>query len=199
MLDRIWFALLGAGVVFGAFAGSVDAVTEAALTAAEDAVSLSIEMCGLLCLWLGVLRIAEASGLVDALGRALSPLVGKLFPDVPPSHPAFASIVMNFSANLLGLGNAATPFGLKAMSQLQELNQGGKEASPAMITLLALNTSGVTFIPTLVISLRLAAGSRAPACIIAPTALASSLGLMFALLLDGVLRRRSRRRRAPSA
>ena len=198
MLDRIWFALLAAGVVFGSVTDSVDAVTAAALTAAEDAVSLSIKMCGLLCLWLGVLRIAEASGLVDALGRALSPLVGLLFPDVPRAHPAFASIVMNFSANLLGLGNAATPFGLKAMSQLQELNRGGEEASPAMITLLALNTSGVTFIPTLVISLRLAAGSRDPACVIAPTALASSLGLAFALILDGVLRRRSRRRRAPS-
>ena len=199
MLDRIWFTLLGAGVIFGVLTGSADAVTAAALTAAEDAVSLSIEMCGLLCLWLGVLRIAEASGLVGALGRALSPLVGSLFPDVPRAHPALASIVMNFSANLLGLGNAATPFGLKAMSQLQELNRGGEEASPAMITLLALNTSGVTIIPTLVISLRLAAGSRDPACIIAPTALASTLGLAFALLLDGVLRCRGRRRRAPSA
>ena len=199
MLDRIWFALLGAGVIFGVLTGSTDAVTAAVLTAAEDAVSLSIEMCGLLCLWLGVLRIAETSGLVDALGRALSPLVGLLFPDVPRAHPAFASIVMNFSANLLGLGNAATPFGLKAMSQLQELNRGGEEASPAMITLLALNTSGVTFIPTLVISLRMAAGSRDPACIIAPTALASSLGLVFALLLDGILRRRGLRRGVPSS
>ena len=199
MLDRIWFALLAAGVIFGAVTGSMDAVTAAALTAAEDAVSLSIEMCGLLCLWLGVLRIAESSGLTDALGQALSPAVSLLFPDVPRAHPAFASIVMNFTANLLGLGNAATPFGLKAMSQLQELNRDREEASSAMITLLALNTSGVTFIPTLVISLRMAAGSRDPACVIAPTALASSLGLVFALLLDCVLRRRSRRRRAPSA
>lgn len=194
MLNWIWFALLACGVVYGAATGSLEVVTEAALAAANDAVRLVIEMCGLLCLWLGVLRIAEGSGLVDRLGRLLSPLVGLLFPDVPKTHPAFSAIVMNFSANLLGLGNAATPFGLKAMSYLQELNRSREEATPAMITLLALNTSGVTFIPTLVISLRMAAGSRDPACIIGPTALASSLGLAFALTLDGLIRRRQRRR-----
>lgn len=181
--------MLAGGIVYGSLSGNAEAVTEAALNAAGDAVVLIIEMCGLLCLWLGVLRIAEASGLVNKVGRALSPLVGLLFPEVPRAHPAFAAIVMNFSANLLGLGNAATPFGLKAMSHLQELNREKDTASPAMITLLALNTSGVTLIPTLVISLRMAAGSRDPACIIAPTALASGLGLVFALLLDALLRR----------
>jgi spore maturation protein A len=194
MLNWLWFVLLAVGVLYGAAAGSLDAVTEAALTASGDAVRLAIEMCGLLCLWLGVLRVAESSGLVDRLGRALSPLVGLLFPDVPKTHPAFSAIVMNFSANLLGLGNAATPFGLKAMSYLQELNRSKEEATPAMITLLALNTSGVTFIPTLVISLRMAAGSKDPACIIGPTALASSLGLVFALTLDALIRRRQRGR-----
>ena len=189
MLNWIWFLLLAGGVLYGAVSGNMGAVTEAALQAASDAVRLMIEMCGLLCLWLGILRISEASGLVDRLGRALSPAVGLLFPDVPRSNPAFAAIVMNFSANLLGLGNAATPFGLKAMAHLQELNQRPDEASSAMITLLALNTSGVTFIPTLVISLRMAAGSSDPTRIIGATILASSIGLTFALLLDGFLRR----------
>lgn len=189
MLNWIWFFLLAAGIVYAAAAGTMEQVTQAALASAQDAVTLIFEMCGLLCLWLGILRIMEASGLVDKLGRLLSPLVGRLFPQVPREHPAFAAIVMNFSANLLGLGNAATPFGLKAMEHLQQLNGGGEQASPAMITLLALNTSGVTLVPTLIISLRMAASSSDPTCVIGPTALASSIGLTFALLLDAALRR----------
>lgn len=190
MLNWIWFALLALGIVYAAATGNMEPVTEAALTAANDTVLLIIEICGLLCLWLGILKIAEASGLVRQLGRLLSPLIGLLFPDVPRSHPAFSAIVMNFSANLLGLGNAATPFGLKAMQHLQELNQGRDSASAAMITLLALNTSCITFIPTLVISLRLSAGSSDATCIIGATALSSGLGLLFALVLDRLLRRR---------
>ena len=178
------------GVVYSAASGNITPVTEAALAAANDAVLLIIEICGLLCLWLGMLKIAEASGLVRRLGALLAPLIGLLFPGLPRSHPAFSAIVMNFSANLLGLGNAATPFGLKAMQHLQELNQGRDSASPAMITLLAMNTSCITFIPTLVISLRMSAGSSDPACIIGATALSSGAGLLFALCLDRLLRRR---------
>ncbi|MBR2783350.1 MAG: spore maturation protein [Firmicutes bacterium] len=194
MLNWLWFGMLAAGFLCGAAGGRMEQVTAAALDSAGEAVGLIVDMCGLLCLWLGVLRIAEASGLVQKMGRLLSPVVGLLFPELPPSHPAFASIVMNFSANLLGLGNAATPFGLKAMSQLQQLNREPDRATASMITLLALNTSGVTLIPTMMISLRLACGSRDPSCIIVPTALASGIGLIFALILDALLRRRQQGR-----
>ncbi|MBR5430709.1 MAG: spore maturation protein [Firmicutes bacterium] len=193
MLNRIWCGLLAAGVIFAAVTGQMEQVTEAALASAKEAVELSLGMCGLMCLWLGMLRIAAAAGLVNGLGRLLSPAVGLLFPEVPRDHPAFGSIVMNFSANLLGLGNAATPFGLKAMSQLQELNRDPEQASASMITLLALNTSGITLLPTMVISIRLAAGSSDPTCVIGPTAVSSSLGLLCALLVDAGLCRRQGR------
>ena len=194
MLNWIWFGLLGIGIAYASVNGNMAAVTEAALGASNDAVALIFEMCGLLCLWLGILRICEASGLVAKIGRGLAPLIGRLFPQVPPDHPAFTAIVMNFSANLLGLGNAATPFGLKAMAHLQELNNEGDTASAAMITLLVLNTSSITLIPTIIISLRMAAGSVDPTCVIGPTVLASSIGLSFALLLDAALRSRVRGR-----
>ena len=178
------------GVGYGMMQGNLDAVTEAAFAAANDAVLIVIEICGLICLWLGMFKIAEASGLVKALGRLIAPLVRHLFPSVPERHPAFSAIVMNIAANLLGLGNAATPFGLKAMEHLQTLNADKSVASAPMITLLAMNTSCVTFLPTLVISLRVSAGSADPTAIIGATILSSSIGLLFALLLDRFLRSR---------
>ena len=190
MLNWIWFGLLAVGIVYAIPSGNIANVTEAALAAANDTVLLIIEICGILCLWLGMLRIAEASGLVKSFGRLLAPLVSRLFPSVPKDHPAFSSIIMNFAANLLGLGNAATPFGLKAMEQLQSMNPDKDHATPAMITLLVLNTSCVTLMPTMVISLRMAAGSTDPTVIIGATALSSTIGLIFALTMDRIFRRR---------
>lgn len=189
MLNWVWFGLLAVGVIYGGASGSMAAVTESAFAAANDAVLIIIEICGLLCLWLGMFRIAESSGLVNSLGRLIAPLARLLFPCVPDSNPAFAAIVMNIAANLLGLGNAATPFGLKAMEHLQALNPEPQRASAPMITLLALNTSCITFVPTLVISLRASAGSADPTCIIGATILSSGIGLTFALVLDRLLRR----------
>lgn len=188
MLNWVWFGLLAGSIVYAAINGNIEAVTAAAFKAANDTVVIIIEICGLICLWLGMLKIAEASGLVRRLGRLIAPVVRRLFPDVPEQHPAFSSIVMNISANLMGLGNAATPFGLKAMEHLQSLNQDKLSASPPMITLLVMNTSCITFIPTLVISLRLAAGSVDPTAIIGATVLSSAIGLTFALALDRILR-----------
>ena len=190
MVDWIWFLLLAIGVVYGIATGNVNAVTEAAFAAANNAVVLILEICGLMCLWLGLLKIAEASGLVAKLGKLLSPLIRRLFPDVPASHPAFSFIMMNAAANLLGLGNAATPFGIKAMEQLQTLNPRKDTATPAMITLLVMNTSCITLLPTMVISLRVSANSADPTAIIGATVLASSIGLLCALLLDSLMRKK---------
>jgi len=189
MLNWIWFGLIAVGVGYGMLTGNLAAVTEEAFAAANDAVLILLEICGLTCLWLGMLKIAEASGLVDKLGKCIAPLVRRLFPDVPAGHPAFSSIIMNVAANLLGLGNAATPFGLKAMEQLQTLNRDQATATPAMITLLAINTSCITLLPTMVISLRASAGSAEPTAIIGATILSSTVGLLFALVLDRILRR----------
>ncbi len=190
MLNWIWFLLLGGGIVYGACAGTLAAVTDAALAAAADTVTLILQITGLLCLWLGMLRIAEESGLIRLLARWLSPIMALLFPDVPRQHPAFASMMMNMAANLLGLGNAATPFGLKAMEQLQTLNPHPDTASTPMITFLAINTSSITLVPTLVISLRAAAGSAAPTEIIGATILATACGTTFAICFDWLLRHR---------
>lgn len=194
MLNWIWFGLIAVGIGYAMFNGSMGMVTEAAFAAANDAVLIILEICGLTCLWLGMLKIAQASGLVDGLGRLISPIVRRLFPDVPKGHPAFSSIIMNVAANLLGLGNAATPFGLKAMEQLQTLNREPTVATSAMITLLAMNTSCITLLPTLTISLRVSAGSSEPTAIIGATIISSTLGLLFALLMDRILRSYHRRR-----
>ncbi|MDO4581179.1 MAG: nucleoside recognition domain-containing protein [Bacillota bacterium] len=189
MLNKIWFALIAAGVCYAACNGDINAASAAAFAAADNAVTLMLSICGMICLWMGIMRIAEAAGLNRRLARALTPLLAPLFPSLPRGHAVLSTIAMNVSANLLGLGNAATPFGVKAMQQLRELNNGKRTASAPMVTLLALNTSSLTLLPSLVISLRSAAGSMQAQSIIAATIIASGSGMCFALLLDALLRR----------
>ena len=154
MLNYIWFGMMFIGVVVGAFTGNIDAVTEAAIDMAKVAVNLAIGLIGIMALWLGVMKIAEESGLIRIIARGLRPITIRLFPDVPEDHPAIGSIVLNMSANILGLGNAATPLGLKAMEELQELNPNKEIATNAMCTFLAINTSSVQLIlPATVVAL----------------------------------------------
>jgi len=161
MLNYIWFGMMAIGVVVGVFTGRIDAVTEAAIDMAKTAVEISIGLIGIMALWLGVMKIAEESGLIRIIARALRPIMVRLFPDVPPDHPAMGSIVLNMSANMLGLGNAATPLGLKAMEELQELNPHKKTASNAMVMFLAINTSSVQLIlPATVVALMGAVSSQ---------------------------------------
>ena len=141
-------------VVVGIFTGNIDAVTEAAINMAKTAVEIAIGLIGIMALWLGTMKIAEESGLIRIIARALRPITIRLFPDVPEDHPAIGSIVLNMAANILGLGNAATPLGLKAMEELQELNPNKDTATNAMWTFLAINTSSVQFIlPATVVAL----------------------------------------------
>jgi spore maturation protein A len=141
-------------VVVGIFTGNIDAVTEAAINMAKAAVEIAIGLIGIMALWLGTMKIAEESGLIRIIARALRPITIRLFPDVPEDHPAIGSIVLNMAANILGLGNAATPLGLKAMEELQELNPNKDTATNAMCTFLAINTSSVQFIlPATVVAL----------------------------------------------
>ncbi|MEM9352040.1 MAG: nucleoside recognition domain-containing protein [Planctomycetota bacterium] len=138
-------------------------ITEAAINAAEAAVALCLGLIGVMALWMGMLNIAQDSGMVDALASLLRPVMRWLFPDVPDGHPAQGAMLMNISANMLGLDNAATPFGLKAMQELQTLNPSEDTATNAMATFLAINTSSVTIIPIAIIALRSASGSTNPA------------------------------------
>ncbi len=141
-------------VVIGTITGKIDAVTESAIQMSKTAVEIAIGLIGIMALWLGTMKIAEKSGLISLIAGALKPITVRLFPDIPEDHPAIGSIVLNMAANMLGLGNAATPLGLKAMEELQELNQEKDTASNAMCTFLAINTSSIQLIlPATVVGL----------------------------------------------
>ena len=161
MLNYIWFGMMFIAVVVGIFTGNIDAVTEAAIGMSKTAVEIAIGLIGIMALWLGTMKIAEESGLIRILSKALRPITIRLFPDVPENHPAIGSIVLNMAANILGLGNAATPMGLKAMEELQELNPEKDTATNAMCTFLAINTSSVQLIlPATVVALMGAAANQ---------------------------------------
>ena len=166
-------------VVVGTVTGNIDAVTEAAISMAKTAVDIAIGLIGIMALWLGTMKIAEESGLIRIIARALRPITIRLFPDVPEDHPAIGSIVLNMAANILGLGNAATPLGLKAMEELQELNPNKDTATNAMCTFLSINTSSVQLIlPATVVALMGAASNE----IFITTILATGLSTIAAII-----------------
>jgi spore maturation protein A len=189
MLNYIWFGLMAIALVVAAFNGTVDGVTRGAMESASTAVQIAIGLVGIMTLWLGMMRVAEAAGLVSLLGRAVRPLLRRLFPEVPPDHPAAGAIVVAIAANMLGLNNAATPLGIKAMEELQALNPDKDAATNPMVTFLAMTTSGVQLIPATMIGVLAAAGSQLPTAIIAPSILATFVGTMAAVLAAKILQR----------
>ena len=162
-------------------------VTNAALDYAGTAVNISLGLIGIMALWLGIMKIAEEAGLIGIIASWLKPITKRLFPDVPADHPAMGSMIMNMSANMLGLGNAATPFGLKAMEELNELNPEKETATNAMCTFLAINTAGMTLIPATAIAVRVAAGSTQPAIIIGTSLFASFCATVAGLTAAKIL------------
>lgn len=189
MLNYIWFALMAIALVVAAFNGTAPAVSAATVDSAKTAVEIAIGLVGVMTLWLGLMRIAEAAGLVTMLGRALRPFRRLLFPEIPADHPAFGAIVLSIAANMLGLNNASTPLGIKAMEELQTLNPDKETASNAQVTLMALNTSGVQLVPATMIGVLAAAGSIAPTAIIAATLVATATGTVAAVLAAKFLQR----------
>jgi len=184
MLNYIWGGMILISVVIGTFTGKIDAVTEAAIASAETAVELSIGLIGIMALWLGMMSIAERSGLVELIAKIVRPITIWLFPDVPPDHPAIGSIVLNMAANMLGLGNAATPLGLKAMQELQELNPQKDQATDAMCTFLAINTSSIQLIlPATVVGLMGIQASQ----IFLPTIAATLMSTIAAIIAVKIL------------
>jgi spore maturation protein SpmA len=163
-------------------------VTNDAINIAKTAVEIALGLIGIMALWLGVMKVAEDAGLIKIIARVLQPITKRLFPEVPPDHPAIGSMVMNISANMLGLGNAATPFGLKAMEELDKLNPNKGVATNSMVTFLAINTAGMTLIPATAIAVRAAAGSADPTIIIATSLFGSTCatitGITAAKLLE---------------
>lgn len=165
------------------------AVTEAAFDSAKTAVNIVIGLIGIMAMWLGIMRLADKAGLVQLLARALKPILRRLFPDVPDGHPALGAMVMNIAANMLGLGNAATPLGLKAMEELDKLNPSKGTATNAMCTFLAINTAGFTLIPATVVGILAAAGSKTPHAIISTTLMASGVATITAIIAAKILER----------
>jgi len=189
MLNYIWFGLMAVALVVAIFTGNAAALTKASVDSAKTAVEISLGLIGIMTLWLGIMRVAEQAGLIAILGRALRPISRLLFPEVPPDHPAIGAMIMNISANMLGLSNAATPLGIKAMEELQELNPVKDTASNAMVTFMALNTSGIQFIPATIIGVLVTAGSKAPTVIIPTTLVATFSGAVAAVTTAKILQR----------
>lgn len=183
MLNFIWLALMAIGVITAMFTGNVQAVTDAAIDSANLAVEICIGLIGIMTLWLGIMKIVEASGLVRKLGILLSPIMTRLFKDVPKDHPAMGAMLMNMSANILGLGNAATPLGIKAMQELETLNKHKGVATDSMIMFLAINTSSVTLIPATVIGLRVAAESANPTEVVGAIILSTTISTISAVII----------------
>ena len=193
MLNLLWGAMLLIGIVYGAATGRMNEVTDAALSSAKEAVSLCIAMAGIVAMWVGVMEIAKSSGLVERLTGKMQPLLRFLFPAVPRDHRVMEFISANMIANFLGLGWAATPFGLKAMEELAELEKQRKTVSPgtasnAMCTFLILNISSLQLIPVNIIAYRSQYGSVNPTAIVGPgivaTAVSTVVAVVFCKMMD---------------
>ena len=193
MVGYIWAFLIGIGIIYSLISGNINVINESVLTNANEALDLILNLLPIIVLWTGILKIAEVSGLLNKFANLLNPLLSKLFPTVPKDNKALGYISSNIAANMLGLGSAATPAGLKAMNELQKINPEKNVASPAMITFLILNTAGVTLIPTTILALRVAYNSQNPGEIILPAILATTCSSVAGLTLDYFIRKRSQK------
>ena len=191
MVSYIWLFLILIGIGFSALTGNLDTINDSILTNGTKALDLMLSILPIIVLWTGIMKIAEVSGLLNKFAKLMEPILSRLFPSVPKDNPALGFIASNIAANMMGLGSAATPFGLKAMSELQKINDKKDTASVAMITFLVLNTAGVTIVPTTVLALRIATGSNNPSEIILPGVIATFCSSIGGLLLDYFIRRRS--------
>lgn len=192
MVNKIWGFFIVVGIVFSFFNGRIGIINEEILNSCKNTLELVFQLFPVVALWLGIMKIATASGLLQIVSNKLSPFLRIIFPEIPKNHPSLGYISSNIIANVFGLGNAATPFGLKAMESLQELNPNKKEASRSMITFLVLNTSGLTLIPTTIISMRMLYGSTNPTEVILPCILATLISTIVGLTLDRILYYRSK-------
>jgi len=182
MMNYVWLFLIAIAVLVGAATGHIEQVTKSAFDMAGTAVEIAIGLIGIMALWLGMMKIAQEAGIIQFLAKGLKPISKRLFPDIPQDHPAIGSMMLNIAANWLGLGNAATPFGIKAMEQLQELNEDKESASNAMIMFLGLNTASITLVPMTIISVRASLGSTNPGAIIGTTIFSSTCATLAAIM-----------------
>lgn len=188
MVNLLWLVMIVSGIIIAGITGRVDTVTQSIFDSAEKGVMLTFNLLSIMCFWLGIMKIIEKSGFIHLIIYFLKPIAHWLFPGVPRDHKAMNSMLMNMSANLLGMGNAATPFGIKAMQEMQQLNKKSDTATEDMCTFLAINTASLTLVPTTVIALRAATGAQNPTDIIGTTIIATSCSTVVAVLSDRIFR-----------
>ena len=187
MINKIWGFFIIIGSVFCLLTNKVDVLNNEILECTKSSLDMIIKIFPVMALWLGIMNIAKVSGLLGKFSKLLYPILKKLFPEIPKEHESLSLIASNIIANMFGLGNAATPFGLKAMKSLQELNPKKNEATRSMITFLVINTCGLTLIPTTVISLRMMYNSNNPTNIILPCIIVTFTSLFIGLIIDRLL------------
>ena len=189
MINIIWFGILFIGIVFGLASGEGELLSKAIVTTTEDTVQLIIQLLGMMCLWCGIMRIAERSGLTDKLAKVLKPVLRLIFKEAGQDDRALGAIVMNLTANMFGLSNAATPFGIKAMEEMDRLNGHRDKASNDMVLFLILNAACIQFIPTTVVSIRAAVDSANPGAIIVPALFITTSASVIGITLCKILQR----------
>lgn len=202
MLNYVWAFMMLVGITWGAFHGTLGAVTDGALSAAKDAVTLCVTMLGIMSFWTGILEVGERAGLIDQLSKKMSPILKFLFPDIPKDHPALRSISANMIANVLGLGWAATPAGLTAMSDLKDLEEERRKrgqsklapdvANKEMCTFLVVNISSLQLIPINMIAYRSQYGSLNPTAVIGPALVATTVSTLVGIIFCKIMARRNR-------
>jgi len=193
MVSYIWVFLILLGIIYSLFTGNIEIINNSILTNANEALDLMLNLLPIIVLWTGLLKIAEDSGLLEKFAKLLYPVLSKLFPDIPKHNKALGYISSNIAANMLGLGSAATPAGLKAMNELQKINKEKDTASTPMITFLVLNTAGVTLIPTTILALRAAYNSSSPGEIILPAIIATTCSSIAGLTMDYIIRKKNKK------
>lgn len=187
MINKLWCILIFIGSFYLVINGKIDLLNDQILNSGKVTLELIIQIFPLMSLWLGIMRIAKDSGLLSFFSKLIEPLLIKIFPDIPNGHEAFGYISSNIIANMFGLGNAATPFGIKAMESMQSLNADKKVASDSMITFLIINTCGMTLFPTTIISLRMLYKSINSSIIVFPCMVVSFLSIVFGLIVNRVI------------
>ncbi len=206
MINIVWLILLSVGIIVAGFSclgientsagwimeptwAPLMDITNSVFGEAKHAVTLAFGLIGIMALWLGIMKIAEKSGLIQVIAKGLKPIMVWLFPEVPPDHPAMGSIIMAIAASMLGLGNAATPLGLKAIGELQKLNKIKDTATNAMCTYMAMSTSSVTIIPATIVGIRSAANSTNPTEVIGPVIVATGISTTVAIIMSKLLQK----------
>ncbi|MCI7554235.1 MAG: spore maturation protein [Tenericutes bacterium] len=191
MVNIIWALFIIIGIIYSLISGNFNVINNEILVSGKSALELLLGMLPLLVIWMGLMKVAEEAGIISSISKMMSPILKKIFPSVPNNDPSLGFIASNIAANMAGLGSAATPFGLKAMESLQKLNKDKKVASEAMITFLVLNTSGVTIVPTTIISLRLLYGSVNPSVVLPFCIIATTCSTIGGLTIDYLIRRKN--------